>query len=137
MQCYGVLAFETTPHVDLMVQTWSRKVHQVQARFGPFPNPEPDFGSSLAPMLNFGPDQGPVHQGSGLDQSSEPNCSNTSRERSESVSESVGIQEQRYYYYLYSHCIQAAAKYRLQVVYIQCGNNNNKCGQGYIWFKTK
>ena len=74
---YGVLAFETTPRVDLTVQTWSGKVRQVQARFGPSPNPEPDFGSGSAPMLNFGPDQGPVHQGSGPDQSSELNCGNT------------------------------------------------------------
>ena len=41
---------------------------------GPAPNPELDFGSGLALMLNFGPDPGPVHQGSGLNQSSEPNC---------------------------------------------------------------
>ena len=74
---YGVLAFETTPCVDLTVRTWFRKVHQVQARFGPSPNPEPDFGSGSAPMLNFGLDLGPVHQGSGPDQSSEPNCGNT------------------------------------------------------------
>ena len=75
---YGVLAFKTTSCVDLTVRTQSRKVHQVQARFGPSPNPEPDIGSSSAPMLNFELDQGPVHQGSGPDQSSEPNCGNTS-----------------------------------------------------------
>ena len=40
------------------------------------PNPELDFGSGSAPMLNSGPDLGPVHQSSGPDQSSEPNCSN-------------------------------------------------------------
>ena len=39
-------------------------------------NPELDFGSGSAPMLNFGPDLGLVHQSSGPDQSSEPNCGN-------------------------------------------------------------
>ena len=42
------------------------------------PNLELDFRSGSAPMPNFGPDLGPVHQSSGLDQSSEPNCGNTS-----------------------------------------------------------
>ena len=74
---YGVLAFKTTSCVNLTVQTWSGKVCQVQARFGPSLNPEPDIGSGSAPMLNFELDQGPVYQGSGPDQSSELNCSNT------------------------------------------------------------
>ena len=46
------------------------------AGLGQPPNPELDFGSGSAPMLNFGPDLGPVHQSSGPDQSSEPNCGN-------------------------------------------------------------
>ena len=48
------------------------------ARFGPTPDPEPDHrsGSALAP--NSGPNPGPVREGSGPDQGSEPNCGNTS-----------------------------------------------------------
>ena len=41
------------------------------------PNPEPDFRSGSASMLNFEPDFGPVRKGSGPNRSSEPDSRNT------------------------------------------------------------
>jgi len=45
------------------------------------PDPELDCQSSSASAPNSGPNPGPVWEGSGLDQSSEPNRGNTSRKQ--------------------------------------------------------
>jgi len=47
-------------YMYLMVQRF-RPVQTGSPSSGPPPDPEPDFGSSSAPMLNFGLDLGPVH----------------------------------------------------------------------------
>ncbi len=63
-------------HADHLV--WgSDLVLNGSVRFGPTLDPEPDQRSSSAPTPNPGPNLGPVQEGSGPDQSSEPNRGNT------------------------------------------------------------
>jgi len=64
-----------TVYADLPVRG-SDLVLNGSARFRPTPNPEPDRRSGSAPAPNPGPNFGPVREGSGSDQSSEPNGGN-------------------------------------------------------------
>src|SRR6266853_2816021 len=88
-------------HADLPVRGSDPVLNGSAGFFLPTPNPEPDRRSGSAPTPNPERNHGPVREGSGLDQSSEPNRGNPTQLSSQShCFRRTGTSQLKYRYHM-------------------------------------